>query len=227
MKTLSKTLTLRLLSALVLIPVFIGVTVAGDWIFAGAIALCIAIAFSEWINITKHIPINPFIKMAVILLGALYLGGSYLEMIFLRLETNGVYWVIVFMMCVWASDSVAYAFGKNFGGPKMTPTVSPNKTWSGYAGALLGPMIVLFLCVHIFNPYYLNANLSMIVTLLSGALIGVCGQSGDLLISLMKRKAGLKDTGSIIPGHGGILDRIDAMLMAFPVYIAYIKYMMG
>jgi phosphatidate cytidylyltransferase len=225
MKKISHSLALRLLSSLVLIPVFIVITIMGDWAFAGIIALCIGIAMAEWVNITKHISSLASTKVILILLGILYIGSAYLEMIFLRLQTDGVFWVIVFMMCIWASDSLAYAVGKNIGGPKMTPTISPNKTWSGYVGAMIGPAIVLTLCVHFFPQADFNEEAaSAPVTFLFGMMIGICGQSGDLLISMMKRKAGLKDTGALIPGHGGILDRIDAMLMAFPIYIAYITY---
>lgn len=218
-------LALRLLSSLVLIPVVIGIIGLGGWAYAILAALCIGIALAEWVNITKHIPGSTLFQTALILLGIVYLGGSFLEMVVLRRQMDGAYWTIIFMLVIWASDSTAYLFGKTIGGPKMSPTISPNKTWSGYAGALIGPALVLMAAVHV-TPFFPEAlpTPSLLVTALAGILVGIAGQSGDLMISAMKRKAGLKDTGALIPGHGGILDRIDALLLALPVYLAYVEY---
>lgn len=218
-------LALRLLSSLVLIPVVIGMIGLGGWAYAILAALCIGIALAEWVNITKHIPGSTLFQTALILLGIVYLGGSFLEMVVLRRQMDGAYWTIIFMLVIWASDSTAYLFGKTIGGPKMSPTISPNKTWSGYAGALIGPALVLMAAVHV-TPFFPEAlpTPSLLVTALAGILVGIAGQSGDLMISAMKRKAGLKDTGALIPGHGGILDRIDALLLALPVYLAYVEY---
>lgn len=218
-------LALRLLSSLVLIPVVIGMIGLGGWAYAILAALCIGIALAEWVNITKHIPGSTLFQTALILLGIVYLGGSFLEMVVLRRQMDGAYWTIIFMLVIWASDSTAYLFGKTIGGPKMSPTISPNKTWSGYAGALIGPALVLMAAVHVI-PFFPEAlpTPSLLVTALAGILVGIAGQSGDLMISAMKRKAGLKDTGALIPGHGGILDRIDALLLALPVYLAYVEY---
>lgn len=218
-------LALRLLSSLVLIPIVIGMIGLGGWAYAILAALCIGIALAEWVNITKHIPGSTLFQTALILLGIVYLGGSFLEMVVLRRQMDGAYWTIIFMLVIWASDSTAYLFGKTIGGPKMSPTISPNKTWSGYAGALIGPALVLMAAVHVI-PFFPEAlpTPSLLVTALAGILVGIAGQSGDLMISAMKRKAGLKDTGALIPGHGGILDRIDALLLALPVYLAYVEY---
>lgn len=218
-------LALRLLSSLVLIPVVIGMIGLGGWAYAILAALCIGIALAEWVNITKHIPGSTLFQTALILVGIVYLGGSFLEMVVLRRQMDGAYWTIIFMLVIWASDSTAYLFGKTIGGPKMSPTISPNKTWSGYAGALIGPALVLMAAVHV-TPFFPEAlpTPSLLVTALAGILVGIAGQSGDLMISAMKRKAGLKDTGALIPGHGGILDRIDALLLALPVYLAYVEY---
>ncbi len=220
-------LTLRLISSAILIPVVVSIVAVGEWFFIGLVALCIAVAFMEWINISKRMPINRVTKTVLMGVGFLYLGFSFLEMCYLREQNHGLFWTIIFMMCVWASDSVAYLFGKTIGGAKMSPTISPNKTWSGYAGALLGPALILGLEQSIL-PMASFGGPSTVVTLpyalLFGIAIGIAGQSGDLMISAMKRKAGLKDTGSIIPGHGGILDRIDALLLALPVYLAYVKF---
>lgn len=218
-------LSLRLISSAILIPIVVGLVAIGEWFFIGLVALCITIGFMEWTNIAKNININRIAKCGLVVTGFFYLGFSFLEMSFLREQNNGLFWTIVFMMSIWASDSVAYLFGKTMGGPKMSPTISPNKTWSGYAGALVGPAAFLFLAIHVVTPDFLIERTPEVwVTLVAGVCFGIAGQSGDLMISAMKRKAGLKDTGAIIPGHGGILDRIDALLLALPVFLTYIKF---
>lgn len=214
-------LALRCLSSLVLIPIVVGIIGMGGWAYAILAALCIGIALSEWAHITKTINISFGAKIFLVAGGIFYLGGSFLEMIALRQTTNGFLWTLLFMFCIWASDSGAYLFGKTIGGAKMSPTISPNKTWSGYAGALLFPALILSLGVIVFFDKPITFEIE---TCLAGIAIGIAGQAGDLMISAMKRKAGLKDTGALIPGHGGILDRIDALLLALPVFLAYMKY---
>ncbi len=196
------------MSSAVLIPIVFGIIWFGGWLFTGFVTLCIVIALHEWMNIAKSLVLR--------ILGIFYLSFSIFEIIYLRNSSEGLFYTFVFMLCIWASDSGAYLFGKTIGGPKMSPTISPNKTWSGYIGAILFPALVL-LCFH----FIFSESLS-ISSLLFGIAIGIAGQSGDLMISAMKRKAGLKDTGTLIPGHGGILDRIDALLLALPVYLAYV-----
>lgn len=218
-------LALRLISSAILIPVVVGIIILGGWAFAGLVGACIAIAIAEWVTISRHIHISTSAKALLIASGFSYLGLSFIEMITLRMQLDGAYWTILFMLVIWASDSVAYAFGKGFGGPKMTPTISPNKTWSGYAGALIGPAAVLVIAVHILTPEPLiGLTPPVLHTAIAGVFIGITGQAGDLMISFLKRKAAMKDTGHLIPGHGGILDRIDALLLALPVYLAYVEY---
>ena len=220
-------LSLRIISSAVLIPIVVCIVAIGEEIFMGLIAICLAIGFMEWINIARHISMSRAAKFALIALGLVYLSVSFVEMIALREHTNGLFLTVMFMLCIWASDSVAYLFGKTIGGKKMSPTISPNKTWSGYAGALIGPALVTSIGMPIYFKWYLYFDQEIpfdVVYILAGLAIGIAGQSGDLMISAMKRKAGLKDTGAIIPGHGGILDRIDALLLALPVFLALIKY---
>lgn len=220
-------LTLRLISSAILIPVVMSLVAVGEWFFIGLVAVCIVIAFVEWTNISRHMPIRPLFKYALVAIGFFYLGFSFLEMAYLREQSGGLFWTIMFMMCIWASDSVAYLFGKTMGGPKMSPTISPNKTWSGYAGALIGPALILGLEQSLLPMANFGGPITTVTlphAILAGVAIGITGQSGDLMISAMKRKAGLKDTGAIIPGHGGILDRIDALLLALPVFLAYVTF---
>lgn len=223
-------LSLRLISSVVLIPVVAGVIWFGGWLFAAVATLVMCLALYEWMRISPSLLIK--------IIGVFYIGFSLFEILLLRNEIffrhfdyympysdgDGVWYILTFLMAIWASDSTAYLFGKTIGGPKMSPTVSPNKTWAGYAGALVGPVAVLVL-EQLTHPHWEfdNMDVSYLRAAIFGAMIGIVGQSGDLMISFMKRKAGLKDTGALIPGHGGILDRIDATLLALPVYMGYLK----
>lgn len=214
-------LSLRLISSAVLIPAVVGIIYMGGLVFAGFATLCILIALYEWMHITKHIPTTPLKKNLLYVVGTVYLSFSLFEILFLQNIPAGPLLILLFLISVWASDSGAYLFGKTIGGPKMSPNISPNKTWAGYVGALLFPALVMnFLPILFFQ----KSVFFDVEPFLAGVCIGIAGQSGDLMISAMKRRAGLKDTGALIPGHGGILDRIDALLLALPVYIAYIKF---
>lgn len=209
----------RTLSALVLIPIVIGLVIWGGWTYGITLAIVIGIAVSEWMQLTARITPHTGKRILLGVLGLIYLELSFFEMAYLRLYmTDGDYWILVLFLAIWSSDTLAYFIGKNIGGPKMAPTVSPNKTWSGYIGALLGPALVLA-AEQIFR-----SGTFLPESILFGIMIGITGQSGDLLESLMKRKAGVKDSGNLIPGHGGILDRIDALLLVLPVYCAYVAY---
>jgi len=217
---MSSALLPRIASSAILIPLVIGVIWWGGWAFGIFLALCIGIAFSEWTNLAAKITPTFSGRLALAAVGFAYLGMAFYGMTDIRLNfDNGKIWILVLFLTVWASDTLAYIFGKNIGGPKMSPTISPNKTWSGYAGALLGPALTLALSTYIFAP---DEAPPFIMTFFAGAILGIVGQSGDLLESLMKRKAGVKDSSNLIPGHGGILDRIDALLLMIPIYYAYI-----
>jgi phosphatidate cytidylyltransferase len=118
------------------------------------------------------------------------------------------------LVIVWVSDSAAYFAGKSIGKHALAPHLSPNKTWEGTIAGFLGSLTVGFAFAR-----WLNVPL---VHLLGMAAVGnVAGQVGDLLESAYKRSAGIKDSGSLLPGHGGVLDRIDALILAIPVVWYY------
>ena len=129
---------------------------------------------------------------------------------------DGFMIILTLMLCVWASDTGAYIVGRMVGGPKLAPKISPNKTWSGFCGAMFGAAVVF--------TFMFQQQAPIMLLLVYGAVIGAAGQAGDLLESHMKRKANIKDSGSLIPGHGGILDRIDALLLVIPVFAIIIMY---
>ena len=217
-------LKLRLISSAILIPIVVAIVYIGGDVFNAFVGLCTGIALYEWVHMTRKMRLpKKRLKTLMILSGIFYLSISLYEMMSLRQLPDGLYMTLIFVACIWASDSGAYLFGKTIGGKKMCPGISPNKTWAGYVGALIGPVIILVTGMAIFFDHPLSYSL---ITIIFGILIGITSQSGDLLISYMKRRANLKDTGALIPGHGGILDRIDALLLALPVYLAYVKIVM-
>lgn len=131
----------------------------------------------------------------------------------LRLRENGPEWILLLYGCVWASDSLAYYIGKTIGKRKLYPEISPNKTLAGAFGSLLGGAISGWLLSMVFLPIIPSWKAGLI-----GISIGGTTIIGDLVESMFKRDAGIKDSGSIIPGHGGILDKIDGALFAGPVF---------
>jgi phosphatidate cytidylyltransferase len=150
----------------------------------------------------------------------LYIGVSLAAIACLRRigsDSTGAGLVVMTLMVAWFSDTAGYFVGKSLGGPKLYPSVSPNKTWSGAIGGLIGSSLGAALA----HFWYLGEHLPLGRGILAAILAGAFGQAGDLCESLMKRSAGIKDSGGMLPGHGGILDRLDAMMFsALALYAA-------
>lgn len=140
-------------------------------------------------------------------LGVLWLGVPCVALIWLRSASEvGFSVTLLVFVLAWSSDTLAYCFGRTIGGPKMAPRVSPNKTWAGLIGAVVGAAgagAAVATIAHWPSVLY--------TTLVSGCL-GAVGQLGDVAESAVKRRFAVKDSGSLIPGHGGLLDRVDALL---------------
>lgn len=155
---------------------------------------------------------NAALDFNITLGGVFYLGwlGSYL--VSLRTLPDGVWWFLVVLPATWFGDAGAYFIGSQFGKHKMSPRVSPNKSWEGYAGevisAALGGMLMAALW-HLRAP-----AVTPVAGLILGLAVGILTPLGDLGESMLKRGFGVKDTGTALPGHGGILDRIDSWLWA-------------
>lgn len=126
---------------------------------------------------------------------------------------EGPYWFIVCLGVVFGGDVAAYFVGRKFGKKKMMPTISPNKSWAGAFGGLAASIVMGLVLGHYLLPETNKAMLGI-----SCAVAGILAQSGDFYESLIKRTAGAKDSGSLLPGHGGFLDRFDGILFALPVF---------
>lgn len=145
--------------------------------------------------------------------GVLYIGIPSVLILWLRTGDQGRAWVLALLLLVWAADGAAYFVGKSLGGPKLWPRFSPNKTWSGFFGGLLGAALAGVAFRAVLGPT-LNFEPSYPLMLGAGMLIGLSAMAGDLWESMLKRRFGVKDSGAIIPGHGGLLDRVDGLMFA-------------
>ncbi|CAN0446227.1 unnamed protein product, partial [Phaeothamnion confervicola] len=142
--------------------------------------------------------------------GPLYIGIPVVCLVWLRGEDNaGLVAILWLLASVWATDTGAYFAGRAIGGPKLAPRFSPNKTWAGLFGAMLSAAIVGWAASRLVSDGPPAAALAA-----AGAVLAVVAQAGDLLESAVKRRFGAKDSGTLIPGHGGLFDRVDGLLAA-------------
>lgn len=154
--------------------------------------------------------------LAISLLGILYIPLLLSHVVLLRALPAGRDWIFLVLLVVMTSDTFAYFIGMNFGKHHLYKAVSPNKTIEGAIGGLAGAILGATLCKFWFFP-----GLSAFDVIAIGLGVGAISQLGDLFESLMKRSFGVKDSGSMIPGHGGLLDRLDSLLFAFPITFYY------
>lgn len=145
------------------------------------------------------------VRMAVTLLGILYLGLGFSALLLLRRLDIGAAAVLTVIFGTWAGDTMAYFTGRFFGSTPMAPKLSPKKTWEGFAGGAIGTVLLV-----VFIGLY--TDLGPVDSVALGAVIAVVGPLGDLFESLIKRDVQIKDSGRGIPGHGGVLDRFDALM---------------
>ncbi|MSQ28502.1 MAG: phosphatidate cytidylyltransferase [Dehalococcoidia bacterium] len=258
-------LSLRLIAAIVALPVLIGATHLGGWVFPAlvlaasllaawefgrlaeatgtAVAKPVLIAGTGLLVVSGHQLVAP--ALTVLLLaalmwslyrfrrggtgtdwlwtvgGALYTGWLPGHFVTLRAEERGLEWVLVALCSTVISDTAAYAVGRAAGRCKLAPLVSPGKTWEGAIGGLVFTTL-------------LTPALAWLLHLPGGPLLWVLGfaisvfaQAGDLVESMLKRTAGVKDAGRLVPGHGGILDRMDSLVFVGPLVYYYVRWLIS
>lgn len=211
----------RFITAIILAPIALFAIYSGGWLFWILVAVFFGLAQYELYWLMRKIEGLPMLYPAVFV----YLCVCFAAFLMVGSGRNAE--ALVLMVMVIASDVGAYFFGKLIGGPKMAKRISPNKTWAGLVGAVLCPALVLF-CYESFAHWnHESLHWGILLTyLIFGGIIGLSGQAGDILVSLLKRMAKVKDTGTLLPGHGGALDRIDSLMLASVAFIAleYVLY---
>lgn len=188
--------------------------VAWPYALAGWLMLVMAAALAVRSPTDK-----PLTAVALTVFGPLYASWLPAFILLLRSQSlspwGGTWLVLLPLVATWICDTAAMAAGSAIGGPKLAPVVSPNKTWSGAVGGLTGAIgATVAIGLWIFPKYGLTVGLWPL--LIIGTAIGVLAQVGDVAESLFKREAGVKDSSALIPGHGGVLDRLDSLYFVLP-----------
>ncbi|MCK5718413.1 MAG: phosphatidate cytidylyltransferase [Thiomargarita sp.] len=175
------------------------------WLFAGI-----------WIIIyNKQLVKLPNIPIFKGGLGFIILVPAWMALLLLRSEGNGK-WVLFLLVLIWTADSGAYFAGKRWGKTKLAVNISPGKTWEGVIGAMLASSILSVIYINLFPANSLIFSLLFVLLCLITVVFSILG---DLVESLFKRQVGVKDSGNLLPGHGGILDRIDSITAAAPIFV--------
>ena len=199
----------RLLSSLILIPIAIFFIIQGSVFFIFFLSVLFLATSYEWSKMSEK---NNLLKI----LGIIFLLFSFYTAFELRENYDFENFLFIITVCIF-TDIGGYIFGKIFKGPKITE-ISPKKTYSGVIGSFLLSLMagLIFINFSLEDPTNFNTDAFHVLVLI--LFISLISQLGDLLISYFKRKAKLKDTGKILPGHGGLLDRIDGMIFVFPIF---------
>jgi phosphatidate cytidylyltransferase len=224
-------LGVRTLSAIVMVVVAGGSLWLGGWVWVGFVLLVSLGVLWEWRGLIVGITRSPVRRGLGNAAGLIYVGGAAVFLSALRtqyfsnnpsnMHSMGMWQTLVLLLVVIGVDVGAYFTGRTIGGPKIAPSISPSKTWSGLFGGMLGAGLVLIVWQWVYVTFLERCDYPGIcditsatvgVTVIMGILAAVVAQAGDFLESWMKRKAGVKDSGNMIPGHGGLLDRIDGLL---------------
>ncbi|HXX73813.1 MAG TPA: phosphatidate cytidylyltransferase [Nitrospiraceae bacterium] len=185
-----------------------------EMLFLGAAAVLIMpLIIHE--NLQHHL-----IDSAVTLFGVVYIGGALSHMILIRSLPQGESLALFILFATWAADTGAYFVGKTFGRHPLVPAISPKKTVEGLLGGLAFAIIAVYVC----RSWIPSDDVSMAGCVGLGSMLTIAGLIGDLAESALKRSAGVKDSSGLLPGHGGMLDRIDSLLFTAPAFYYYVRY---
>jgi len=209
----------RILTSLLIIPFSLFFIIQGSLFFLIFLIFFLTISVYEWLNMNK----NKLVKF----IGVIYLLFTFYFTYLLRTDAGLSAFLLILLICVF-TDLGGYTFGKLFKGPKLTK-ISPKKTYAGVYGGIIFSIIAGLVYVKyqtffgiLKTSFFLENNFNLILIIL---LISVISQIGDLVISYFKRLSKIKNTGNLLPGHGGILDRIDGIIFAIPFSYALLTYL--
>lgn len=219
---MNNNLTKRLISSLIILPIALLFIINGSLFFMFFLSILFLVTSYEWMKMTKR-------KILYKSIGIIFLIFSFYSAFVLRTYTGLNFFLFIILISIF-TDIGGYIFGNFFKGPKLTK-ISPNKTYSGVIGSLLMPVFAGLLYIQyiklplgILVPLKLdtlsnNFDLNFLIMILS---ISIISQLGDLTISYFKRLSKIKDTGKILPGHGGLLDRLDGLIFVIPISYLFI-----
>jgi phosphatidate cytidylyltransferase len=203
----------RAISAVVLAPIVLACVWFGGLLFTLLIGAATVLLIAEWIRLCRHAK-APWLPAG----GTLWILLAAAALLWLRADpTTGRANLLFLLILTWASDIGAYLVGRLVGGPRLAPLISPGKTWSGAAGGIVAALAVGGVSALVVTPHAAGPAGGDFAHAMAVALVlCVIGQLGDLAESWAKRQFGVKDSGTLIPGHGGLLDRLDALLAVAP-----------
>ena len=205
----------RVLSSIILFPVVISIIIYGSILLNLLLIICFCLVLYEWHILSK--------TKKYYFLGIFFLILSFYTIYkFKDLNNNYINFLFILLICI-STDIGGYIFGKIFKGPKLT-SISPNKTFSGAIGSYLLSLVFIIIFFQILSFFNYKTSFSYEIFLLA-IIISTISQIGDILISYFKRNSNVQDTGNIIPGHGGLLDRVDGMIFAYP--FSYLLYLLN
>lgn len=242
-------LPVRFVSAVAMVGAVVIALWLGGWFWIGFVILLAGLVLWEWNRIISQFGISPVAEVIWQFFGAIYVGAASLAMIAVRNGWGFLFgeggspqygvgydmWsvLLAFFLPIVAVDVGAYFSGRLIGGPKIAPSISPSKTWAGFAGgAVAAAVVAVGVELADFGPAAARPGFSasgIMWAVLAGVLIALIAQSGDFFESWMKRRAGVKDSSNLIPGHGGVFDRLDGFLAVFFVLflIAFVPAFVG
>ena len=200
-------LPVRVVSAIVVVAVSLAALWLGGWAWAGFVMIVAGGVLHEWRALVRGWKPSPLKEAFWTLGGILYLAPAAAMLMLMREGEQGFADVLTLIALVAAIDIGAYFTGRALGGPKIAPSISPSKTWAGLLGGILGALTVLILSARLSN-----ASPAWWQVLGLAVLAAIVAQAGDFFESWMKRRAGVKDSGKLIPGHGGLFDRVDGLI---------------
>ena len=215
---MNKEIFKRIFSSLILIPLALFFVIKGSYYFVFFLFVVWFLASMEWYVIAKKESVREY--------GLIFLMLSFISAFLLRGSTNAELWnlLLILLICV-STDIGGYVFGKILKGPKLTK-ISPNKTLSGMVGSFLLSIIFSSIYLDYLYSLKLSNNIFSITDLIFVLIVSLVSQVGDVVISFFKRKSKVKNTGKLIPGHGGLLDRIDGIIFAIPT-VHFLKNYLG
>lgn len=207
----------RTISAIVMILVAGGALWAGGWVFTAFVALIAIGLLWEYWGLVRKIAHGTFARLLWLVIGGFYILFASMTLHDIRMnQYEGSYGLLVALpplIIVVATDVGAYFAGRSIGGPKIAPAISPSKTWSGLIGGMLAAASAMIIFTSDWAGMLADrANPDLFSVAILGAIGAVVAQTGDFAESWMKRRAGVKDSSNLIPGHGGLLDRLDGLL---------------